>query len=115
MLDEKTLVKTMFVGVGGVALSLVVWILTTLIEVDKRTAVIATKVESNHAMLTPLWEDFIRRKGDGNLARINATAGIQAAAETKVEQGSEVKVNCKRPRGFSERAHCAGRRKRRNA
>ena len=90
MLDEKTLVKTMFVGLGGVALSLVVWILTTLIEVDKRTAVIATKVESNHAMLTPLWEDFIRRKGDGNLARINAPAGVQAAAETKVEQGPKI-------------------------
>lgn len=100
MLDEKTLVKTMFIGLGGVALSLVVWILTTLIEVDKRTAVIATKVESNHAMLTPLWEDFIRRKGDGNLARINATAGIQAAAETKVEQGSEVKSELQAPSWF---------------
>ena len=74
MLDEKTLVKTLVIGLGGVALSLVVWILTTLIEVDKRTAVIATKVESNHAMLTPLWEDFIRRKGDGNLARFNVQA-----------------------------------------
>ena len=90
MLDEKTLVKTMLIGLGGVALSLVVWILTTLIEVDKRTAVIATKVDSNHAMLTPLWEDFIRRKGDGNLARINAAAGIQAATETKVEQGPQI-------------------------
>ena len=97
MLDEKTLAKTMLVGLGGVALSLVVWILTTLIEVDKRTAVIATKVESNHAMLTPLWEDFIRRKGDGNLARINATAGIQAAAEAKVEQDSQIKSELQAP------------------
>jgi len=90
MLDEKTLAKTMLVGLGGVALSLVVWILTTLIEVDKRTAVIAAKVDSNHAMLTPLWEDFIRRKGDGNLAWIDAETDIQAATETKVEQSAEV-------------------------
>ena len=100
MLDEKTVAKTLIIGSGGVALSLVVWILTTLIEVDKRTAVIATKVDSNHAMLTPLWEDFIRRSGDGNLARINATAGIQAAAETKVEQGSEVKSELQAPSWF---------------
>jgi len=75
MLDEKTLAKTLLVGLGGVALSLVVWILTTLIEVDKRTAVIAAKVESNHEMLTPLWEDFIQRKAiNGNLARFNVQA-----------------------------------------
>lgn len=74
MLDEKTLAKALLVGLGGVALSLVVWILTTLIEVDKRTAVIATKVESNHDMLTPLWEDFIQRKSNGNLARFNVRA-----------------------------------------
>ena len=109
MLDEKTLVKTMFVGLSGVALSLVVWILTTLIEVDKRTAVIATKVESNHAMLTPLWEDFIRRKGDGNLARINAKQVSKPPQKRKWSKGGSPKVNCKRPRGFSERAHCAGK------
>tara|TARA_R100000406_G_scaffold189_1_gene206 strand:+ start:1971 stop:2204 length:234 start_codon:yes stop_codon:yes gene_type:complete len=74
MLDEKTLAKALLVGLSGVALSLVVWILTTLIEVDKRTAVIATKVESNHNMLTPLWEDFIQRKANGNLARFNVQA-----------------------------------------
>ena len=39
MLDEKALAKAIIVGLGGVALSLVVWILSTLIEVDKRTAV----------------------------------------------------------------------------
>ena len=97
MLDEKTVAKTLIIGLGGVALSLVVWILTTLIEVDKRTAVIATKVDSNHAMLTPLWEDFIRRSGDGNLARINATAGIQAAAKAKVEQGPQIKSELQAP------------------
>jgi len=100
MLDEKTVAKTLVIGLGGVALSLVVWILTTLIEVDKRTAVIATKVDSNHARLTPLWEDFIRRKDDGNLARINAAAGIQAAAEAKVEQGPQIKSELQAPSWF---------------
>jgi len=74
MLDEKTFARALLVGLGGVAISLVVWILTTLIEVDKRTAVIATKVESNHQMLTPLWEDFIRRNQNGDLARFHVEA-----------------------------------------
>ena len=100
MLDEKTVVKTLVVGLSGVALSLVVWILTTLIEVDKRTAVIAAKVDSNNAMLTPLWEDFIRRNGDGNLARINAETGIQTTAEAKMEQDPQIKSELQAPSWF---------------
>ena len=100
MLDEKTVVKTLVVGLSGVALSLVVWILTTLIEVDKRTAVIAAKVDSNNAMLTPLWEDFIRRKGDGNLARIDAETNIQSSAETEMEQISQIKSELQAPSWF---------------
>jgi hypothetical protein len=41
------------------------WSVSTLIEVDKRTAIMAEKVSENHKMITPLWEDFIRRKKDG--------------------------------------------------
>ena len=100
MLDEKTLAKTVIYTVGGVALSLVVWILTTLIEVDKRTAVIAAKVDSNNAMLTPLWEDFIRRSDDGNLARINAETGIQTTAEAKMEQDPQIKSELQAPSWF---------------
>jgi len=100
MLDEKTLAKTVIYTAGGVALSLVVWILSTLIEVDKRTAVIAAKVESNHAMLTPLWEDFIRRNDNGNLARFDAAAGFQASAETKVEQDPQIKSELQAPSWF---------------
>ena len=91
MLDEKTLVKAGVIGFGGVALSLVVWILTTLIEVDKRTAVILVKVESNHKMLTPLWEDYVRRQRNGDIAWFDEEADIQATAKEEVEQGSEVK------------------------
>ena len=100
MLDEKTVVKTLVVGLSGVALSLVVWILTTLIEVDKRTAVIAAKVDSNNAMLTPLWEDFIRRSDNGNLARIDAKADIQSSAETEMEQISQIKSELQAPSWF---------------
>ena len=38
------------------------WSISTLIEVDKRTAIMAEKVSENHKMIKPLWEDFIRRK-----------------------------------------------------
>jgi|TARA_X000001388_G_scaffold21343_1_gene14313 hypothetical protein len=45
------------------------WTVQTLIEVDKRTAIMADKVSENHKMIKPLWEDFIRRsKPNGNLA-----------------------------------------------
>jgi hypothetical protein len=96
----KNVIKTLVVGLSGVALSLVVWILTTLIEVDKRTAVIAAKVDSNNAMLTPLWEDFIRRNGDGNLARIDAKTNIQSSAETEMEQVSQIKSELQAPSWF---------------
>jgi hypothetical protein len=88
MLDEKTLVKAGLVTFGGVALSLVVWILTTLIEVDKRTAVIVVKVESNHKMLTPLWEDYVRRQRNGDVAWFNEAADNQAPTKEKMDQGS---------------------------
>ena len=62
--------------VNGVSVVLVagsiVWIVTTLIEVDKRTAITEMKVSENHKMLKPLWEDFIRRsKPNDNLAKLD--------------------------------------------
>ena len=47
------------------------WSISTLIEVDKRTAVMAEKVSENHKMIKPLWEDFIRRKQDGYVERFD--------------------------------------------
>ena len=48
------------------------WTMQTLIEVDKRTAIMAEKVSENHKMITPLWEDFIRRsKPNDNLAKLD--------------------------------------------
>ena len=50
----------------------IVWIVSTLIEVDKRTAITEVKVTENHKMLHTLWVDFIKRKTqNGNLAEFN--------------------------------------------
>ena len=50
----------------------IAWIVTSLIEVDKRTAVTEVKVTENHKMLHTLWVDFIKRKTqNGNLAEFN--------------------------------------------
>ena len=59
--------------VNGVSVVLVagyiVWIVTTLIEVDKRTAVTEIKVSENHKMIHTLWKDFIRRNTGDDLAK----------------------------------------------
>ena len=47
------------------------WIVTTLIEVDKRTAITELKVSENHRMLKPLWEEFIRSKTNGHVERLD--------------------------------------------
>ena len=50
----------------------IVWIVSTLIEVDKRTAITEVKVTENHKMIHTLWVDFIKRKTqNGNLAEFN--------------------------------------------
>ena len=74
--------------VNGVAVVLVagsiVWIVTTLIEVDKRTAIMAEKVSENHKMITPLWEDFIRRsKPNDNLAKLNTKTNNEVSYKWK--------------------------------
>ena len=60
MMDKN--VQLLFWG-AGLSLSSVglVWMITTLITVDKRTEVMSVKIEQNNEMLKPLWEDFIRR------------------------------------------------------
>jgi len=48
------------------------WSYLTLVEVDKRTAIMAEKVSQHHEMIKPLWEDFIRRRAiDGNHAKLD--------------------------------------------
>ena len=66
--------------ISGVSIVLVAgsiaWIVSTLIEVDKRTAITEVKVTENHKMLHTLWVDFIKRKTqNGNLAEFNFKTG----------------------------------------
>ena len=66
----------------------IAWIVTTLIEVDKRTAITEIKVKENNEMITVLWADFMKRKGeDGNLAGINVKTDHKISWKTllKVE------------------------------
>ena len=60
------------------------WSIQTLIEVDKRTAIMAEKVSENHRMLKPLWEDFIRRsKPNGNLAKLDTKTNNEVSYKWK--------------------------------
>ena len=64
------------------------WICLTLINVDKRTAITEIKVKENNEMITVLWADFMKRKGeDGNLAGINVKTDHKISWKTllKVE------------------------------
>ena len=52
------------------ALAFLGWLGISIMELKTDTAVIATKVEENHKMLSVLWENFLENK-NGNLARFN--------------------------------------------
>jgi len=73
--------------VNGVAVVLVagsiVWIVTTLIEVDKRTALTEMKVSENHKMIKPLWENFLRSKQDGYVERLDEQTGFKVRFKWK--------------------------------
>jgi hypothetical protein len=56
------LIKQALVGsITTLSLGAITWMTVTLINVDKRTAVMSVKIEQNNSMLKPLWEDFIKR------------------------------------------------------
>tara|TARA_R100000988_G_scaffold37627_1_gene18831 strand:+ start:287 stop:538 length:252 start_codon:yes stop_codon:yes gene_type:complete len=62
--------------VTGVTITLTttffIWTGSTLVEVDKRTAITEVKVRENNKMIKPLWEDFIRRsKPNGHVQRLD--------------------------------------------
>lgn len=46
------------------------WVGVNVVELKTDTAVVATKVEENHKMLSVLWKDFLENK-NGNLAWFN--------------------------------------------
>ena len=72
-----------------VGLAVLGWMTITLIEVDKKTAEIAVKVEANHTMITPMWENFISEVQNGNIQRSNAPADQESSGETKMVYGPQ--------------------------
>lgn len=79
------------------------WMALTLIELDKKTEVISTetevissKVDANHKMLTPLWEEFIRSK-DGDITRTDEKTNIEASSKKEMEFQAEEKDQLQLP------------------
>ena len=64
-------IKQALVGsITTLSLGAITWMTVTLINVDKRTAVMSVKIEQNNEMLKPLWEDFIKRSAKYEQAAI---------------------------------------------
>ena len=72
------------------------WMALTLIELDKKTEVISSKVDANHKMLTPLWEEFIRARDD-NITRTDEKTNIKASSKKEVEFQAEEKDQLQLP------------------
>ncbi len=72
------------VSVATAILGMFGWIALSVVDLKTDTTVIALKVAENHKMLTTLWEDYIDRSLNGNLAWLNETANIQPASEEKI-------------------------------
>ena len=72
--------KEIFTGLPvAFGFGVMAWIATTLIAVDKRTEIMAVKVEENHSMLKPLWEDFIKRSAHyDSVEKPNTHANLEA-------------------------------------
>ena len=70
------------------ALGFLAWIAVSIVDLKTETAVISVKVDENHKMLTTLWQDYIRRAEDGNLAWVTRKPNFKAAPEEKVQEGS---------------------------
>tara|TARA_S200002703_G_scaffold142897_1_gene135545 strand:- start:681 stop:899 length:219 start_codon:yes stop_codon:yes gene_type:complete len=59
-------------------LGFVAWIAMSIVDLKTETAVISVKVDENHKMLTPLWQDYLRRQRNDNLAWFDEPTDIQA-------------------------------------
>ena len=64
--------------IGTLTATFFVWTTSTLVEVDKRTAITEVKVKENNEMIKVLWTEFIKRKDDGDLAGFNVKTNFQA-------------------------------------
>ena len=63
--------------IGTLTATFFVWTASTLVEVDKRTAITEVKVKENNEMIKVLWTEFIKRKDDGDLAGFNVKTNFQ--------------------------------------
>ena len=63
--------------IGTLTATFFVWTASTLVEVDKRTAITEVKVKENNEMIKVLWTEFVKRKDDGNLAGFNVKTNFQ--------------------------------------
>ena len=73
--------------VTGVTITLTttffIWTGSTLVEVDKRTAITEVKVKENNNMIKPLWEDFIRRNANGHVERLDEQTDYKVPVKWK--------------------------------
>ena len=63
--------------IGTLTATFFVWTASTLVEVDKRTAITEVKVKENNEMIKVLWTEFVKRKDDGDLAGFNVKTNFQ--------------------------------------
>ena len=69
---EMLTIKNIVTGVTvTLTTTFFIWTGSTLVEVDKRTAITEVKVKENNNMIKPLWEDFIRRNANGHVERLD--------------------------------------------
>lgn len=62
-------------------LGFVAWIALSIVDLKTETAVISIKVDENHKMLTPLWQDYLRRQRNDNLAWFDPTTNIETGGQ----------------------------------
>ena len=72
MTEKMLLAIAAFFGttIVTVLVSFLYWVGVNVVDLKTDTAVVATKVEENHKMLSVLWKDFLENK-NGDLAWFN--------------------------------------------
>ena len=81
---EMLSLKTAFGGlIGTVTAAFFLWTASTLVEVDKRTAITEVKVRENNKMIKPLWEDFIRRNANGHVENLDEQTNYKVRIKWK--------------------------------
>ena len=61
--------------------------------------------------LVDFWVESIRKSGDKILLQVKGSGTDEDYIDEKWSQKYKSSINCASPKGFSQRAHCAGRKK----